>query len=334
MLQSEQRLRFLIKKLITENIELDDVIEDFEDEFDAASKQNDPRKAIIAIRKNNALLEIIFRLVDQESSEFNNFYQKSGFKIEKTEREDFLGEQEKKRETDLKKIKGYINKFLGQLKKVGNEDGFRTALNTLKSDLRNYAPMWYPLQYLFMSIERNDDRFNEYLENLAEDDSNWQKLDNKSGLQLLKNEKVININGIVTQINNGKLTSEEKKQLIHDKVTSRSFSKSIKKNDWSFVTDLINDVAKFFFPDLKNYLTSEIESWFEELQRAFGKDPNEPWLEEMLLEDPDFKKLVNDAKNGNQIKKETLQKVTKNVEEKANKLGKKSNEEQEEEELE
>lgn len=314
MLLSKQQLNFLIRQQINENIELDDVIEDFETEFEAAEEADDKHDAIIAIRKNNALLEIIFLLVDQNSKEFQKFYASSGFDI----KDGFIDEQEKKRKQDLKKIKALIKKFLDALRNAKDADGFKTALNVLKNDLKDYPPTWYPLQYLFMSIT-NSDRFNKYLEEIAKNDSNWN--DNQiEGLQIL-NSNVIEINAIIKKINDNKLTSEEKKELIGDKVRSKSFLKGIKKNEWSFVTDFIDDVAKFFFPRMEKSITSELESWFEELQKAFGKDPNEPWLEEMLMEDPDFKKLVLDAKNGNSIKKETLMKVTNNIEKKTSEVG-------------
>jgi len=314
MLQNdEKKLKYLIKRLITENIVIKDVIDNFEEDFEDADFEKDPDEAKKAIRKNNALLEIILNLLDHESDKFKGFYKKSGFTIDDV---DFIESQEKKREKDKERIFKWIKDFTNSLQHSREVEGFKTALSTLKRNLGGYAPAWYPLQYLFISINESD-RFDNYLNELSKNDNLWQFIKEKPGIQILKKDS-LKIEEIINKINSEGLTSQEKSEILKDKVTSKSFLGGVKKNDWSFITDFIDDTVGFFFPGVK--ISDELETWFGDLQKAFGKDPDKPWLEEMLLEDPDFKKLVDDAKNGKKIKKETLEKVTDNIEKESKKI--------------
>lgn len=291
MIQTEQQLRKIIKKTLMLNetgIELDDVISGFQKDFQTQLSNPDKSNAITTIRKNNVLLEIILYLIENYKAEnFEDFYKKSGFIKDSDSQEikkNFLAEQEKKRNDDLKEITAKVKSFLNRLDEISDNVGFIKQLDTLKKDLNNYIPQWYVLQYLFYNI--NNKNFNKILDEIAKKESNFYSV-GEIKKYFINEAKFFGVMKDITatiakNINENRLEERQKAEILSDTVRSGEFAEGIEKGDWEWLTDIIDDTVSFFFPSLRS-ITSEIKSFFELAEKAAGgKEAMQKKLDELM----------------------------------------------------
>jgi len=332
MIKNELQLKKLIKNiLLKEEYQIDDFIELYSNDIDTAihNKEQDasyPDENITkAIRKNNALLEIIFELISVDKSEkFKTFYEASKIKSKSEGNSDFYAKEDKHKKSDFKKIKIYLEKFIEKIQETKSAKDFNQALTTLKNNLSNYIPKWTILQYLFLNI-KDDNEFTDLINEVAENDELWQSAKNndeteiktvqylKSGQTVITQEKIIEI------INKNKLNEKDKRDILSNNVSSPSFMKGIKRGEWNWLTDTIDDTAKFFFPNLSS-ITTDIENWFDDIGRALGKDPDsdENWLMDYLVDNPEIKKYLKKVENGDRVSEDELEDILNKLEEDRN----------------
>lgn len=298
MIRTEQQLRKIIKETLILNetgIELDDVIAGFQKDFKRQNASKDEKNAIITIRKNNLLLEIILYLVDEkEAADFKIFYKNSGFDIDDST---FMDGQETKRKNDLNFIKVKVKKFLDQLLTLKQNENFLKALDVLKKDLNNYIPEWYVLQYLFYNI--NTDKFKKILEELAKTEKYFYEDDASNPVKkyFINNAYFFGVLGeeiipkVVDNINASKLEEREKTEILSNTARSREFAEGIEEGDWTWLTDIVDDTVNFFFPNLRS-ITSEIKKFYSLAEKAAGgKEEMQKKLDE-LMQNTSIKKVL------------------------------------------
>ena len=317
MIKNELQLKKIIKNILTERYEIVDAIEVYSNDIDAAIEDTAPNEDTIkkAIRRNNVLLEIILILVETKSEKFTNFYTKSKIEIN-----DNFKKEEFNRGKDLAQIKNYVENFVNEIKNTDSLKKFMKALNSLKNNLSDYKPKWTILQYLFLNINSKND-FKEYIEDVSNNDSNWQTVKNKQGVEIRTVQVLTNVfrnsmsDSIIKIINESSLDENDKKEILSNNVSSSSFMKGIKRGEWNWLTDTIDDTVKFFFPNLSS-ITDEIENWFDDIGRALGKDPdsNENWLIDYIKDNPEIKKYLNKLENGDDINQDEFENILKSLE--------------------
>jgi len=292
MIQTEKQLKKIIKEtlILTEaGKEIDDVIDKFSDQFENADQIKDSGAAIIAVRKNNTLLELILLLVEIESMQFKKFYESSDL-IPKEDTEKFWDDQRKSRIDDKTKLAKLISDFLRNIKKndMDSAQKFLEELKKLKDNLNNYIPKWYVLQYLFFNI--GAEGFGKVLDDFCKDKNNFDTpINNVKGFQIPKQANLTGLlDAVKKSINDNKLTEEDKKEILGETVRSEEFSNGIERGEWGWLTGAIDTAVNFFFPDVRS-ITGEVEDFFNNAEKVAGGKKK-------------VKKIMDRLKNENSIK--------------------------------
>lgn len=292
MIQTEKQLKKIIKEtlILTEaGKEIDDVIDKFSDQFENADQIKDSDAAIIAVRKNNTLLELILLLVEIESMQFKKFYESSDL-IPKEDTEKFWDDQRKSRIDDKTKLAKLISDFLRNIKKndMDSAQKFLEELKKLKDNLNNYIPKWYVLQYLFFNI--GAEGFGKVLDDFCKDKNNFDTpINNVKGFQIPKQANLTGLlDAVKKSINDNKLTEEDKKEILGETVRSEEFSNGIERGEWGWLTGAIDTAVNFFFPDVRS-ITGEVEYFFNNAEKVAGGKKK-------------VKKIMDRLKNENSIK--------------------------------
>ncbi len=258
--------------------ELDDVISDFENDFNDAAVNADSKRAIIAVRKNNTLLDIILHLLEHKPTEFANFYKNSKFKADA----DFMAIQTRKLKRDHEKMSLLLESFLKGLRASKDEAAFKTHLNKLQRDLNNYTPQWYPLQWIFYNI--NSPNFLNVLEEFAQNDDNFQTFDQQKILQIPKVNNIKRIiTAVITAINKSRLSDEDKREILGDMVREglRTSQRS-NGSDLGWFGDIIDNAYEFLMTNQsgsRSQFALKNTKFSSELGNLFG----DVWNDKNLL---------------------------------------------------
>ena len=294
MIQTEKQLKKIIKEtlILTEaGKEIDDVIDKFSNQFEKANEIGESNEAIIAVRKNNTLLELILLLVEIPSKEgFEDFYKNSKL-IPKENTEKFWKDQGDARIDDKKTLRKLISDFLKKINdrsSVNSAEKFLSELKNLKNGLNNYIPKWYVLQYLFFNIDAEG--FGKVLDEFCQNSSNFDTpITDVKGFQIPLQAKLTGLlNNVKAAINKGELTEEDKKEILGETVRSEEFSNGIERGEWGWLTGAIDTAVNFFFPDVRS-ITGEVEDFFNNAEKVAGGKKK-------------VKKIMDRLKNENSIK--------------------------------
>lgn len=312
MIQTEKQLKKIIKEtlILTEaGKEIDDVIDKFSDQFENAGKIDDSSAAIIAVRKNNTLLELILKLVEIESKKFEKFYENSNL-IPKEDTEKFWDDQKNARMADRRKLEKLISDFLKSIKdrnKVKTAANFLSELKKLKNDLSNYIPKWYVLQYLFFNI--GADGFGKVLDDFCKDKNNFDTpIESVIGFQIPKQDKLTGLlDDVKAAINKGKLTEEDKKEILSETVRSEEFSNGIERGEWGWLTGAIDTAVNFFFPDVRS-ITGEVEDFFNNAEKVAGGKKKVKKIMDRLKNENSIQDLIRKMGMG-EISEEDIEKA-------------------------
>ncbi len=277
MLITENDLKKLIRHALLETQSLGDVIADFSDDFSEAKKSNATAAALLSIKKNNTLLQIIFDLLSENVHDFRSFYTLSNLGNNDNK---WLNEQNKIREADRKQVGKYLKTFFDKIKKNDvTAETYEKALSKLTKEIKDYIPRWIPLQVLFYFIDESE--IESVVTNFSEDDNNFSKIDNKPFLMIPIEAKTKGIvQRIVTIINKTKLDDDEKQNILNKMVTNSSFRKNVEEGNWSGVTSVMDNAWNFLMTNNsgstskifgnKN-ISSGLSDWFEETGKDFAK---------------------------------------------------------------
>jgi len=312
MIQTEKQLKKIIKEtlILTEaGKEIDDVIDKFSDQFENAGKIDDSKTAIIAVRKNNTLLELILSLVGIESMEFKKFYESSEL-IPKEDTDKFWEDQKNARMADRSKLEKLISDFLKKINDRNNVNSakkFLSELKNLKNGLNNYIPKWYVLQYLFFNI--GAEGFGKVLNEFCKTDNNFNTpIDGVKGFQIPKAAELAKLlNDVKKSINDNRLTDEDKQEILSETVRSEEFSNGIERGEWGWLTGAIDTAVNFFFPDVRS-ITGEVEDFFNNAEKVAGGKKKVKKIMDRLKNENSIQDLIRKMGMG-EISREDIEKA-------------------------
>jgi hypothetical protein len=281
MIQNEKQLKKIIKEtlLLTEvGKELDDVITGLEKQFKNANEINNDEAAIMAVKKNNTLLELILLLVERQGRDFENFYKNSKLIPEDSQKvDDFWNKQKAARFADQDKLKTMIERFIKNISdqdKTKDTKSFFRELEDLKQNLNNYIPKWHVLQYIFFNIGNNE--FGEALNKFCNEANNFDNpISSSPGFKIPIQGKVKNnlLEEVIAAINKDALSEDDKRQILSETVESDDFQSGIERGEWGWLTGAIDTAVKFFFPNIQS-VTDEVEGFFNNFEKAAGGKKN------------------------------------------------------------
>ncbi len=281
MLITEANLKKLINRalLMEDPQSLGDIIADFSEDFADAKADNAEADALLSIKKNNTLLQIIFDLLSDNQYDFKNFYKKSKL-VPANDSNKWFNVQNDKKDSDNKKIAGYLKKFFEAIRKDDvTAESYEKSLKTLTDNIKSYVPKWIPLQVLFYFLDQDD--IETVISNFANDDNNFKKMSDKPFLMIPDETKTKVIVDRIVEIINSTILDDDEKQIILSKmVKNSSFKRSVEEGNWGGVTDVMDNAWNFLmtnnsggtskiFGDSK--MSSGLSSWFDETGKDFAK---------------------------------------------------------------
>ena len=282
MLITEANLKKLINRalLMEDPQSLGDIIADFSEDFADAKADNAEADALLSIKKNNTLLQIIFDLLSDNQYDFKNFYKKSKL-VPANDSNKWFNVQNDKKDSDNKKIAGYLKKFFEAIRKDDvTAESYEKSLKTLTDNIKSYVPKWIPLQVLFYFLDQDD--IETVISNFANDDNNFKKMSNKPFLMIPDETKTKVIVDRIVEIINSTILDDDEKQIILSKmVKNSSFKRSVEEGNWGDVTDVMDNAWNFLMKNNSgstskifggdNKMSSGLSNWFDETGKDFAK---------------------------------------------------------------